>query len=234
MTTLGNPARTTGFAPVATPANWMALPHSAFVINVTDPANRGRVQVQLSAIDPQGEALVWARVATGFAGPDYGLFALPAIGEEVLVVFIDGDPASPVVVGAMWKGDDAPPEDTPSDDVNVWSLNGRNGSRIAIDESSQGSEVVSLETPDTMKITLTHNESIKLEMGQESITISNSGIDINSTGSVTVNASSLTMKASSTLVQCGSTTFTGDITCSKITTASVVSSSYTPGAGNVW
>ncbi len=50
--------------------------------------------------DPDGEAPIWARVATAFAGDQYGMHALPDVGEEVLVVFAGNDSAHPIVVDA--------------------------------------------------------------------------------------------------------------------------------------
>ncbi len=235
MSALADPAAIDSYLPVATPPAWMAMPHSAIVVGVTDPENRGRVQVQLNSFDPHKDAPVWARVATGFAGPDYGMFVLPGMDEEVLVVFIDGDPSYPVVVGAMWNGRGAPPDDTPGENVQLWSFNGRNGTRIAIDESSAGSEVVSLETPQGAKVVCTGSQNIEIALnGTDRIIINEGSMEIKSSGMITIDGSSLVVRASNTLVQCESTTFTGDITCRSITTTSITSGAYSPGAGNMW
>lgn len=46
----------------------------------------------------------WARVATPWAGDNWGVVAVPRRGQEVLVAFLEGDIDRPVVVGALYGG----------------------------------------------------------------------------------------------------------------------------------
>jgi len=41
---------------------------------------------------------------------DRGFYALPEVGDEVLVAFENGDIAFPVIVGSFWNGKDKPPD----------------------------------------------------------------------------------------------------------------------------
>jgi len=43
----------------------------------------------------------WVRVATGWAGNRYGAISLPRAGDEVVVVFLGGDPDKPLVIGSV-------------------------------------------------------------------------------------------------------------------------------------
>ena len=43
------------------------------------------------------------------ARSDGALFSLPEVDDEVLVAFVGGDPARPVILGSIWSSD-APPE----------------------------------------------------------------------------------------------------------------------------
>ncbi|KHS73600.1 type VI secretion protein VgrG [Pectobacterium brasiliense] len=62
----------------------------------------GRVKLQFpwdryGASDDQSSC--WVRVSQGWAGGQYGLIAIPRIGHEVIVSFLEGDPDQPIVTG---------------------------------------------------------------------------------------------------------------------------------------
>ncbi len=46
----------------------------------------------------------WVRVAYPSAGKDWGFVAIPRVGQEVIVEFIEGDPDQPVVTGTIYNG----------------------------------------------------------------------------------------------------------------------------------
>ena len=47
----------------------------------------------------------WIRVAQSFAGKGFGAMALPRIGHEVVVSFLEGDPDRPLVTGCVYNGE---------------------------------------------------------------------------------------------------------------------------------
>ena len=95
---------------------------------------------------------------------------------------------------------------------------------------------VKIETPAGYHLTITDEGSgtITLEKGGEKIEMSASGITITSSAKVTVQASQVDITASMVKVDAGMSTFSGVVQCDTLITNSVVSSSYTPGAGNLW
>jgi uncharacterized protein involved in type VI secretion and phage assembly len=216
---------------IASPAWWMAGAQLAL-----DPQSMGRVQIQLFAADPDGSALVWARVSTPFAGNNYGAFLIPNVGDEVMVLFLGGDARYPIVVGSLWNGGHSLPETLPGDAVDRWTLTGVNGTRIAIVEESSGQEKVEIETPAGAKATLTdaNGGEITLTVGGNTLTMGTSGVSIETSGEFSVDASTISLTAGSVSVTSGSSDFSGSITCNALTTPSVTSASYTPGAGNIW
>lgn len=58
---------------------------------------------------PQNEkSSCWVRVASSWAGSNWGEVMIPRIGQEVLVAFVDGDPDYPMVVGRVNNADKMP------------------------------------------------------------------------------------------------------------------------------
>jgi uncharacterized protein involved in type VI secretion and phage assembly len=213
--------------------------HLARVVAVNDPDALNRVQIRLlsgDGVDGQ-DAPLWARVATPMAGQDRGAFFIPDVDDEVLVVFVDGDRRFPVVVGSLWNGHDQAPETLggSGDSVDRWSITGKAGTRIAIVEESAGQETVMIETPGGVSVTITDQGGgkVEVECAQNTITIDSSGVSVQSSGSVQVNASSVTISSGSVSVNTGMATFSGVVQCSTLIATSVVSGSYTLGAGNV-
>jgi uncharacterized protein involved in type VI secretion and phage assembly len=216
--------------------HWLAGVHIGLVTDVADPDSMGRVQVVIPAIDAQREAPIWARVAVPFAGNNFGAFFIPDVGTEVLVAFTAGDASHPVIIGNLWNGAASVPESLPGSAVDRWTLTGKNGTRIAIVEESASQEKVEITTPagNSALISDEAGGKIKLEAAGSSIEITTSGITIQTGSTVTVNASQIKMSAGMVNVDAGMSKFSGVVQCDTLVTNSVISSSYTPGAGNVW
>ncbi|SFM58453.1 type VI secretion system Vgr family protein [Marinobacter pelagius] len=56
----------------------------------------------------------WLRVSQGWAGGQYGFMALPRIGHEVIVSFLDGDPDQPIITGRTHHATNVPPYELPA------------------------------------------------------------------------------------------------------------------------
>jgi uncharacterized protein involved in type VI secretion and phage assembly len=95
------------------------------VINLEDPENLGRVQLNLPGLV---EVSNWARVAAPMAGPGRGFQFMPEIGDEVLVAFQNGDIQYPYILGYLWNGEERPP----SEDPQLRLMRSKNGHEIAI------------------------------------------------------------------------------------------------------
>ncbi|MCJ2186494.1 phage baseplate assembly protein V [Novosphingobium beihaiensis] len=221
----------------ATAESWRSGVHLALVTDVADPQSLGRVKVHLPAIDPEAEAAIWARVAVPFAGDNFGAFFLPDAGTEVLVAFTAGDAGAPVVIGNFWNGAAAVPEQIGGSSIDRWTMTGKNGTRIAIVEESSGQETVEIETPNGVKAKITDSGGgkITLKAGGQSIKLSPGGIKITSASQVEITGSSMiTLSAPMVQIDSPFTQASGMLQCDTLFTNSVISPSYTPGAGNVW
>src|SRR5262245_18644027 len=93
------------------PAGWLSAAHLARAVSLDDPERLNRMQVRLiSYAEIDGQDLpLWARVVAPFAGDDRGTFFMPDLDDEVLVVFVQGDPRYPLVIGGLWSGANAAP-----------------------------------------------------------------------------------------------------------------------------
>lgn len=91
---------------------------------VTGPAGEeihcdeyGRVKVQFFW-DREGKAdehtSCWLRVSSSWAGDRYGGIAIPRVGMEVLVTFLEGDPDQPLITGCLYHKENVVPYDLPA------------------------------------------------------------------------------------------------------------------------
>jgi uncharacterized protein involved in type VI secretion and phage assembly len=170
------------------------------------------------------------------AGSNRGSWFVPDVDDEVLVAFEGGDPRRPFVIGMLWNGSDAPPVSMDGGGRNEKkSIVSRNGVKITL-EDKQGQENLVLETPGGQKMTLKDGPgSIEIvDSNGNSVKLQTSGITLESSGKVTISASQIAMSAGLVTVDSGMSRFSGVVQADTVISNSVVSASYTPGAGNIW
>ncbi len=61
-----------------------------------------------------GRYTYWVRKTTPWAGSNFGMIALPRVGTEVLIEFVNGDIDSPIATSGLFNGDHMPPWDLPA------------------------------------------------------------------------------------------------------------------------
>lgn len=211
----------------------------ALVSDINDPEGQGRVKVTLPWSPDTGGASydTWARLATFMGGNNRGSWFIPDVGDEVLVTFEAGDPRRPYVIGGLWNGRDAPPQSMDGagkNDLKV--LRSRNGVKVTLDDTS-GQEKLILETPGGQKLTLKDGPGTVevVDSNGNSIKMEPSGITINAAAKVTVTAGAqVEINAGMVTVNAAMSKFSGVIQCDTMIATTVVGTSYTPGAGNIW
>lgn len=208
----------------------------ALVTDVQDPDGQGRVRIRLPwAIDPDGDLYeLWARLATMMAGNNRGSWFIPEPDDEVLVAFEGGDPRSPMVIGALWNGQDAPPQQMDSDN-NIRSITSRSGIVVTFDDTDGGVQFT-IETPGGQKITCADTPATidMADANGNQITMDSGGITLNSPMNVTISATMLKVSASMVTVDAGMSRFSGVVQSDTNITNTTISATYTPGAGNIW
>lgn len=212
--------------------------YPARVIENVDPQGLGRllVQVPWSAEGEEKGTQAWARLATFMAGPKRGAWFIPDVGDEVLVGFAGGDPRQPYVLGSLWSESAPPPEPVDATGENNRKvLVSRQGLRITLDDAAQ-QEAVSIETPGGQRLTLQDGAaSVRIEdSGGNQITLEPGGVSVEAAAKVTIRASVVEIDAGLLEVDSGMARFSGVVQADTLIANSVVASSYTPGAGNVW
>lgn len=128
----------------------------------------GRVRVQFhwdreGAFDEKSSA--WVRVASTWAGSNFGFVAIPRIGQEVLVQFLDGNPDRPLITGRVYNQDNMPPWDLPANKTQTGLLSrssqggGYENANALRFEDKKGQEEVWLHAERDQRIEVEHCES---------------------------------------------------------------------------
>nr|WP_314482098.1 type VI secretion system tip protein TssI/VgrG [uncultured Pseudomonas sp.] len=55
----------------------------------------------------------WVRVSQGWAGGSWGSMAIPRIGQDVIIQYVNGDPDQPMIIGRTYCGNQLPPYPLP-------------------------------------------------------------------------------------------------------------------------
>ncbi|WP_234096499.1 type VI secretion system Vgr family protein [Citrobacter portucalensis] len=96
-------------------------PQSAIVTGPTGEEifcdNHGRVRVKFhwdrNRPKSSEDTSCWVRVSQAWAGSGFGNLAIPRIGQEVIVDFLNGDPDQPIIMGRTYHQDNRSPGDLP-------------------------------------------------------------------------------------------------------------------------
>lgn len=101
------------------PGTYMGL-HTAIVVGPagadihTDDYGRVKLQFHWNRLDKYDEnSSPWIRVMTPAAGDEFGQIRLPRVGEEVAVVYANGNIDHPLILGALYNGRHMPPWNLP-------------------------------------------------------------------------------------------------------------------------
>lgn len=178
--------------------------HAAVVKKLDgDPLKEQRIQVELPWMDSKSR-LLWARLSTMYATGGMGTFFLPEPGDEVLVGFMNQDPAHPVILGSLYGDKHKPPYEYEAKN-NKKALVTREKMRIEFDEEKK---IITVATPGKNTVELSDDgKHIKLtDPNKNEITMDKDGITLSSAKDITLKAKGnikldATMKLSGTAKQ---------------------------------
>ena len=164
-------------------------PVVAQVSDAKDPLEQGRVKLTFPWLSDTYVS-DWARTVQPGAGKDRGALVLPEVGDEVLVLFEQGDIRRPYVLGGLFNGVDTAPKGKPdlidgsSGAINRRSFVSRRGHRIdLIDEDGRTEGITLSTTGDKLQL--------KLDSVETKITVHSDGkILIEGKGGVLIDSAS--------------------------------------------
>lgn len=196
---------------------------------VKDTENLGRIEVSFPWLGDDGsDVRALATLCTPYSDDGQGFEMIPAVDSQVVVAFEAGNLQRPYIIGTCWNGREQLPE-SPQQPNNKRLIKTRSGSLLEFDDTD-GAAKVTLSMRSGHALTLDDGaQEVKLQHANGSM------IKINAAGEVSVIANAtVEVTASAVNVHSAAAVFDGLVQCQSLITNSVVSSSYTPGAGNVW
>lgn len=204
--------------------------YPAIVTDITkDSQNLGRIELKFPWLGGDGaDVRALATLCTPYADGDQGFEMIPAVDSQVVVAFEAGHLSRPYIIGACWNGRESLPEN-PTATNNKRLIKTRSGSLLEFDDTDGAAKVT---------LSMQSGHTLVLDDGAQEVKLTHSNgclLKMNGAGQISINANStLEINASMVTVNAGMSKFSGVVQCDTLITNSVVSPSYTPGAGNIW
>ena len=128
----------------------------------------GRVKVHFAwdRLSQQNDhSSCWIRVSQGWAGSQYGFMALPRVGHEVIVSFLNGDPDQPIITGRTYNVSNLPPYRLPENQTRTVfktkSHRGEGFNELSFDDK-QDNELVYLKAEKNMQVQVKNSQDIQI------------------------------------------------------------------------
>lgn len=151
-----------------TPKPTVQGPQTAIVVGrsgeeiYTDKYGRVKVQFHWDREGKRDEnSSCWIRVSHPWAGKGWGAVAIPRIGQEVIVDFLEGDPDQPIITGRVYNAEQMPPYGLPGGQVisglKSNSTKGGGGYNEFILDDTKGNELIRVHGQYDMDTTIEHD-----------------------------------------------------------------------------
>lgn len=170
------------------------------------------------------------RVAEMMAGDGWGTWFPPHVDQEVIVEFLNGDPDRPVVTGRLYHDKNQPAENN----VDITAIRTERGQELRFDDRTGSEEVLLRGTRNLQVVTGVGTLTIKDDAGNEIQFSPAGGILVRSPMKIKVEGAQVELTAGMVTINAGMTRVSGVVQCNTLITNAVVSTTYTPGAGNIW
>ena len=156
----------------STPRPTMGGPQTAVVVGpggeeiYCDKYGRVKVQFHWDRYGKKNEnSSCWIRVSNPWAGANWGGMAVPRMGQEVVVDFLEGDPDQPIIIGRVYNADQMPPYALPANmtQTGIKSRSSKGGGAANFNEirfeDKKGSEQVFIHAEKNQDIEVENDET---------------------------------------------------------------------------
>lgn len=158
--------------PRLTPRPQVKGPQTAVVVGPagdeihTDQYGRVKVQFHWDRYGKKDEhSSCWIRVSHPWAGKNWGFVAIPRIGQEVIVEFLEGDPDQPIITGRVYNAEQMPPYELPANmtQTGIKTRSSKGGGTENFNEirfeDKKGEEQLFIHAEKNQDIEVEHDES---------------------------------------------------------------------------
>jgi type VI secretion system secreted protein VgrG len=156
----------------STPKPFVQGPQTAVVVGpagneiYTDKYGRVKAQFHWDRYGKRDQdSSCWMRVSHPWAGKNWGAIAIPRIGQEVIVDFLEGDPDQPIITGRVYNAEQMPPYGLPANmtQTGIKSRSTLNGSPDNFNEirfeDKKGSEQLFIHAEKNQDIEVENDET---------------------------------------------------------------------------
>ena len=160
----------------------------------------GRIKLQF-LWDREGQyndhSSCWIRVTQPWAGKNWGMIAIPRVGQEIVVDFLEGDPDQPIVTGRTYHATNMPPDALPAakTQMNLMSQTYKGGgyNGLMMDDATNNQRLdlhaqknMNTKVLNDQTSTIQNNRSITVVGGNETRTVQSGNLNESVKGNRTI------------------------------------------------
>lgn len=130
----------------------------------------GRLCVTVPVRDADANQLKWAKMAMPYIGAGWGIYFLPEKGDQVLLVFEDGNIEKPYVIGCIPKDKDKFLTKSADEHNRIKQIQTRNGSRITFQDDENedgGKDIITVSMAQEMHQVVIDNGEKKISLSDK-------------------------------------------------------------------
>ena len=160
----------------------------------------GRIKLQF-LWDREGQyndhSSCWIRVTQPWAGKNWGMIAIPRVGQEIVVDFLEGDPDQPIVTGRTYHATNMPPDALPASktQMNLMSQTYKGGgyNGLMMDDATNNQRLdlhaqkdMNTKVLNDQTSTILNNRSVTVVGGNETRTVQSGNLNESVKGNRTI------------------------------------------------